>query len=258
MYHRSHGKRPTSQRTRTVPNQIRKPIEALPSILLSLRARWIKLSDYRLGYVLDHPACPVSSDVKHVMKMAVEALDGRVGALKEGLPPGVYPVEQYTTYRFLLASTATQSLKDDEYEEKRRQAQDQDGSYEPIIANAWTAPHKHFQTANRERMTARALWQEYFETHDAFLLPMSFLPAFPHDHSYPFWNRRLPTSESPRRYEDLLFWISFATLTGLPATVAPVGMTKDGLPVGIQIIGPYLEDATPIDVAAKMVEFIGG
>jgi amidase len=87
---------------------------------------------------------------------------------------------------------------------------------------------------------------------------VSFLPAFPHDHNYPFWNRRLPTSESPRRYEDLLFWISFTTLTGLPATVAPVGMTKDGLPVGIQIIGPYLEDATPIDVAAKMVEFIGG
>ena len=221
-------------------------------------ARGTRLSDYRLGYVLDHSACPVSSDVKHVMKMAVEALDGRVGALEEGWPPGVDPVEQYTTYRFLLASTAAQSLKDDEYEEKRRQAQDQDGSYEPIIANAWTAPHKHFQTADRERMTARALWQESFETHDAFLLPVSFLPAFPHDHRYPFWNRRLPTSEGPRRYEDLLFWISFATLTGLPVTVAPVGRTKDGLPVGIQIIGPYLEDATPIDVAAKMVEFIGG
>jgi len=178
--------------------------------------------------------------------------------LENGWPPNVDPVEQYTTYRFLLASTAAQSLKDDEYELKRGQAQDQDGSYEPIIAKAWTAPHKHFQTADRERMAARALWQEYFKTHDAFLLPVSFLPAFPHDHSHPFWNRRLKTSEGPRRYEDLLFWISFATLTGLPATVAPVGRTEDGLPVGIQIMGPYLEDATPIDVAAKMVEFIGG
>jgi amidase len=107
-------------------------------------------------------------------------------------------------------------------------------------------------------MAARALWQEYFETYDAFLLPVSFLPAFTHDHSHPFWNRRLHTHEGPRRYEDLLFWISFATLTGLPATVAPVGRTKDGLPVGLQIIGPYLEDATPIDLAAKMGEFIGG
>jgi amidase len=221
-------------------------------------ARGSSLSDYHLGYVLDHPACPVSSDVKRVMKAAVEALHGRVGVLEEGWPPGVDPVEQYTTYRFLLASNAAQSLLDDEYEEKRRQAQDQDGSYEPIIAKAWTASHKHFQAEEGKRMTARALWQEYFETHDAFLLPVSFLPAFPHDYSYPFWNRRLQTPEGPRRYEDLLFWISFATLTGLPATVAPIGRTRDGLPVGIQIMGPYLEDATPIDVAAKMSEVTGG
>jgi amidase len=221
-------------------------------------ARGTRLSDYRLGYVLDHPACPVSSDVKQVIKTAVAALNERVSVLEEGWPPNVNPVEHFTIYRFLLASTAAQSLKDDEYEEKKREAQDQDGNYESIIANAWTAPHKHFQTANKERIGARALWQKYFETHDAFLLPVSFIPAFPHDHSHPFWNRRFQSSEGLRRYEDLLFWISFATLTGLPATVTPVGRTKDGLPVGIQIIGPYLEDATPIDVAAKMVEFIGG
>jgi amidase len=47
-------------------------------------------------------------------------------------------------------------------------------------------------------------------------------------------------------------------LTGLPATTAPIGLTKDGLPVGIQIIGPYLEDATPIDLAGKLTEIIGG
>ncbi|PYM50552.1 MAG: hypothetical protein DME14_05235 [Candidatus Rokuibacteriota bacterium] len=55
-----------------------------------------------------------------------------------------------------------------------------------------------------------------------------------------------------------LFWISFATLTGLPATTAPIGLTRDGLPVGVQIVGPYLEDATPIDVAGRLAEVIGG
>ena len=93
---------------------------------------------------------------------------------------------------------------------------------------------------------------------DAFLLPTAFISAFPHDHSQPFSNRILKTPEGPRPYSDLLFWISFATLTGLPATTAPVGLTKDGLPVGIQIIGPYLEDATPIDFAGKLTDIIGG
>jgi len=110
----------------------------------------------------------------------------------------------------------------------------------------------------KERMEAREAWKKYFESRDAFLLPVSFLPAFPHDHSQPFYGRVLQTPEGPRKYEDLMFWISFATLAGLPATVAPIGKTRDGLPVGIQIIGPYLEDATPIDVAAKMAEVVGG
>jgi amidase len=68
----------------------------------------------------------------------------------------------------------------------------------------------------------------------------------------------LSTPEGPRKYEELMFWISFATLCGLPATIAPIERTKEGLPVGIQIMGPYLEDATSIDVAAKIAKVIGG
>ena len=68
----------------------------------------------------------------------------------------------------------------------------------------------------------------------------------------------LATPEGPRDYFDMLFWISFGTLTGCPATTAPVGLTANGLPVGIQILGPYLEDATPIDVAGKITEVVGG
>src|SRR5207253_3186628 len=83
-------------------------------------------------------------------------------------------------------------------------------------------------------------------------LPTAFVAAFPHDHSQNMFDRRLATPEGARQYLDLLFWISFATLTGLPATTAPVGLTRDGLPVGIQIVGPYLEDATPIDVAGRL------
>jgi amidase len=220
--------------------------------------RGASLTDYRLGYVLDHPACPVSSCVKGVMADAVESLRGEGVDISEGWPEGVDPVGQHATYRFLLGSWYASSLKDEEFEETRRRASDQDGSYEAIRNLALTAPHKLFHRALKERVEAREAWRRYFEHRDAFLLPVSFLPAFPHDHSQPFWGRVLQTPEGPRRYEDLMFWISFATLTGLPATVAPIGKTGEGLPVGIQIIGPYLEDATPIDVAARMAKVTGG
>ena len=108
------------------------------------------------------------------------------------------------------------------------------------------------------RMGMRAVWQSYFQTHDAFLMPTTFVAAFPHDHSSDTFARRLATPEGPRTYSDLSFWISFASLTGLPATTAPVGLTRDNLPVGLQIVGPYLEDATPIDVAGRLADVLGG
>ena len=39
---------------------------------------------------------------------------------------------------------------------------------------------------------------------------------------------------------------------------APVGRTRGGLPVGMQIVGPYLEDRTPIDFARRIGEVMGG
>ena len=159
--------------------------------------------------------------------------------------------------RFLLSSNGASSLRDDQVEELRERAVHQDGSREARRAWAWTAPHKHFQAANNDRMAARAVWQEYFRTHDAFFMPTAFVSAFPHDHTERF-QRKLMTPEGPRPYGDMLFWISFSTLTGLPATTAPVGRTREGLPVGIQIMGPYLEDATPIDIAGLMADVVGG
>jgi len=221
-------------------------------------ARGTRLADYRIGFVLDDPACRVSSDVSEVLARTIEALRRAGAKLEEGWPKGVSPAQQYDTYLYLLNSVFAFNLRDDQVDATRRRAENQDGSYAAKQALAWTAPFKHFSAAVSRRNAARAVWQEYFRTHDAFLLPTAFVAAFPHDHSPRIFDRRLTTPEGSRQYLDLLFWISFATLTGLPATTAPIGLTRDGLPVGIQIVGPHLEDATPIDVAGRLAEVIGG
>ena len=55
-----------------------------------------------------------------------------------------------------------------------------------------------------------------------------------------------------------LFWASVATLAGQPATQFPAGLTRAGLPIGLQAVGPYLEDRTPIRFAALIGKEIGG
>ena len=59
-------------------------------------------------------------------------------------------------------------------------------------------------------------------------------------------------------YNDQIVWAGIATLNGLPATAAPIGRTEGGLPIGVQIIGGYLDDRTTIAFAALIEREFGG
>jgi len=120
------------------------------------------------------------------------------------------------------------------------------------------ASFPRWQSENLRRLGFRACWQDYFDEVDVFLSPVTFTTAFPHDHSTPQELRSIATAAGPRNYMEGLNWISSATLTGCPATVAPVGRTDAGLPVGIQIMGPYWEDATAIRFADLLAQETGG
>ena len=51
---------------------------------------------------------------------------------------------------------------------------------------------------------------------------------------------------------------SFATVARLPATAVPTGRLIDGLPMGVQLIGPYLADRTPLRFAQLVEQALGG
>ncbi len=222
--------------------------------------RRTKLTDYRLGYVIDDPLCPVDSTVKEVLTSAVESLRKKGAQLTEGWPAGIDPKKQYENYYWLLAAFFSLSFPEQVF--KGMQQAVSSGT-DDLWLKGVTSLHRDWLALSGQRLKAGELWREYFKTHDGFLMPVSFVTAFPHDQKGnlqdgALMQRRLMTAEGERPYIDMSKWISFATLTGCPATVAPVGRTKSGLPVGIQIMGPFLEDATPIDIAAKMVDVTGG
>jgi amidase len=197
--------------------------------------RHTRLEDIRAGFVLDHDLAPVSGEVTALLSDAVDALVRAGATVVEGWPDGVDPVRNYESFGFhVQAFFAFQQPGED------------------------FAKLSEFMDQESRRMAARAAWNRYFNDIDVFLCPANFTPAFPHD-TRPFEQRTIATPESEERpYNDQAFWVSHASLPGLPAVVAPIGRTPGGLPVGAQIVGPLYEDNTAITFAELLGDVIGG
>ena len=197
--------------------------------------RRTRLEDFRVGVVLDHERAPVCSEVTALLSNAVDVLV-RVGAtVVEGWPDGVDPVRNYESFGFHVR-----------------------------LFFAFQQPGEDFATLSEfidhenRRMAARAAWNRYFNhVADVFLCPANFTPAFPHD-TRSFEDRTITTPEGERPYNDQAFWVSHASLPGLPAVAAPIGCTPGGLPVGAQFVGPLYEDNTAITFAELSEDVIGG
>ncbi|HXQ15484.1 MAG TPA: amidase family protein, partial [Caulobacteraceae bacterium] len=104
---------------------------------------------------------------------------------------------------------------------------------------------------------AQAQWSELFETFDVVIAPPFGTAAFPHTDEPDWSKRRLTINGEATPYGAQIAWSGIATFPGLPATCAPIGKTKAGLPVGVQIIGPRYEDRTPIAFAGLIEREFG-
>ncbi len=197
-------------------------------------ARHARLSDFRVGVVLDDRHARVCGTVGARLSDTVDALARAGATVVEGWPAGVDPGQSAESFGFHVGLFF---------------AFQQMGESDATVAEV--------SEQEQRRMAARAAWAGHFADIDVFVCPSNFTTAFPHD-SRPFDERTITTPDGERSYSEQPFWISHASLPGLPAVVAPAGLTPAGLPVGVQIIGPLFEDDTAITFAELLAEVTGG
>jgi len=95
-----------------------------------------------------------------------------------------------------------------------------------------------------------AAWDAFFDDIDALLLPPAMTTAFPHAEQY----ADIDVDGEPRTYADHGRLLVFANVTGAPALVAPAGSSGDGLPIGVQIVGPRWSEIHLIEIARALEE----
>ncbi len=221
------------------------------------------LRDYRIAAWLDDPAYPVDSAVLECLHATIEALRKAGASVDEKARPEIGDiVEAYRIYNSLLASaTAARGISDEAFP---RRAEEEDAlAMEterggPSQAHNGALRHRTWQRLNEKRLQMKEAWGRFFQDYDVMLMPVTQVTALKHDHSRPQRTRTMLVNGAPQLYTDQLAWVGIITMAYLPATSAPVGPASNGLPAGVQIVGPYLEDRTPIHFAGLLSEVIGG
>lgn len=220
-----------------------------------------RLSDFRVGVLLGSPVCAVDDAVVACLENAISAI-AAAGARVDRAARLEWDLAAFhETYLRVLRGATGALLPEADYaalDEDVVALGPQDGSYRARVARAATQSHRAWFQANEERQRIRDAFARLFETVDVLLCPVAASAAFPHDQDRPRWARTITVNGRQEDYNDQLFWAGIASLPNLPATVVPAGRTPAGLPVGLQIVGPYLHDHRTIAFGRLVSEAIGG
>ncbi len=223
--------------------------------------RHASLRGYRAAAWLDDPACPIDAALRERYEETVAALRREGVQVDETARPAIDFADAYRTFLQLLWGATSPGLPRHVFDglvETAAQLPADDDSKLAWAARFNTQRHRDWLSAHEKRERLRARWADFFRDYDVLLCPVTPVAAIPHDHSQPFLARTITVNGRTRSYVDQLAWVGVVGAALLPATVAPAGRTPAGLPVGLQIVGPFLEDRTPIDFARRLADVAGG
>lgn len=204
------------------------------------------LGDFRVAAWLDDDFAPVDPAVRDVMAEAVAALEEAGARIDHERRPDIDPAQAAREGSMLISSATEISDSDSENSAAS-------GSGRGLDHRAWDVLH-------RQRGVVRQRWAEFFTDIDVLLCPVTVVPPFRHVHSPEGsnWAHATLAENDNRHYSDLIGWSALVGSAYLPVTVPPIGRTVAGLPVGIQVVAPYLHDRTSLAFARCMAEVLGG
>ncbi|PZQ59536.1 MAG: amidase [Phenylobacterium zucineum] len=194
-----------------------------------------ELADFRILVIDQHPATATDTEIRGALDDVAARLDA-LGA----------PVSRFSA---LLPDLAAQHRV-----------------YMAIVGAAMSRGSPAGTTLNAHdlmnlydaQVAYRRLWATLFEEFDVVLAPAFGTVAYPHVDEPDNSQRILTIDGKPTAYFDQIAWPGLALLPNLPATAVPIGLSRGGMPIGVQVIGPYLEDRTTIAFAGLVEREFGG
>ena len=189
------------------------------------------LAGRRIAVWLDDPLAPTDTEMLGVLRSAADAA-AAAGAIVTEVRPPTDPGQQIALFSQLIGPAISVSLGEQ--------------------AEAMAGNHAVWLRNDRARAALRSAWASWFEDYDALLTPVMPLPAFEHLQEGDPGTRTLTVNGVERPYIHAVFWTGMFGVIYLPVAVAPVGQTAGGIPVGVQVVTPYLHDRDAIAIAGAL------
>lgn len=216
------------------------------------KPRKAALKEFRVAVMLSHPTAEVDASVQTQIEHLARWLGKQKVKLSFTARPAFDPGEAHQVFLQLVraATSGRQSAAQFARWDKLAKARSpKDMSYEAQAARGNTMLHKDWLAFNEQRHQMRHAWAAFFDDYDAMLCPAAATPAFPHNQKGERWERMLDVNGKPQPTTTQMFWAGYSGMSFLPSTVAPIGFSKEGLPIGVQIIGPQYGDLTTLALA---------
>jgi amidase len=222
-------------------------------------ARRDRLAEFRVLFIAEHPLLPTSSEVGASLERLAKRL-ALAGVDVKRETPLLPDLTASARLYAMLNAVMSARLPNERHQEIRAAVEKIPASDQSLIAElarGAVMSHREWLTADFARQGLKQQWRALFRDFDVVICPPAATPAFRHDPSTPQEARKVAVDGKAFPYLHHVVWAELATTSGLPATVIPIGVA-DGLPIGVQIIGPEFEDRTPLAFARAIEREFGG
>jgi amidase len=222
-------------------------------------ARHERLADFRVATLPWLDWVPVDREIVASFEAVVATLRRAGARVQEATPEGFDARQHHSLYLSLLNAVTGSRVDAQERRTKIERLRRADDEFTDAKIRGLEASAADYLGWHGQRERLRAAYRAFFRDWDLVLAPITLVPAFPH---YPLESpteeRRIEVDGQEIAYGLQVVYPGVATLPGHPATAFPTGFTQAGLPIGLQAIGPYLEDRTPMRFASLLGQEIGG
>jgi amidase len=223
------------------------------------------IKEARIAIWDEEPGFPLSKEIRDAVSRAATAL-GRAGAATERDKPNIEGQAVMADYTEILAAIIGVDLPDEAvgafqamHASDVEAVQKGNAPRDARFRLAATASFRDMMHTVSRRDAMKGTLEDFFAAgFDAILMPISPVAAFPHLHEPGFNERMLSADGSQIPYPSMLNWIAPATFLHAPAIAVPAGRTPSGLPVGVQLVGPWHAEDRLFDFAAALEDQLGG